>query len=295
MTWRIINGDCLEVMPTIEGASIDAVITDPPYPCIKRSYGYWTEQEWWALMVDGLIPEIRRVLKPSGSAVFILQPNSSKVGSMRGWLWEFMAWVCREWNMVQDIWWWNYTALPTGVSTPRERGLTRSSVKSCVWCGESTCYRNQDNILISESDINAYRRTKKRFERNDGPSKQGAGTSARTTALERGGVTPFNLLLIPRGGGESMKCDGHSAGTPLKLADWWTRYICPEGGTILDPFNGAGTMGVAAVQRGCNYIGIEKDAEYCDISERRIREAAEKPLQADFLPAIDENQPERYG
>jgi len=120
------------------------VITDPPYPCIKRDYGYWTVEEWWELIVEGVIPEVRRILKPTGSAVFILQPNSEKVGKMRGWLWEFMAWVCREWNMVQDVWWWNPAVMPSGVSTPRSRGLTRASVKACVWGGSSNCYRAQD-------------------------------------------------------------------------------------------------------------------------------------------------------
>lgn len=60
----------------------------------------------------GVCKEVRRILKPTGSAVFILQPNSRKIGSMRGWLFEFQAWICREWNMVQDAWWWNYRAPP---------------------------------------------------------------------------------------------------------------------------------------------------------------------------------------
>ena len=63
---------------------------------------------------------------------------------------------------------------------------------------------------------------------------------------------------------------GHGAGTPLKLADWWTRYIVPRGGVVLDPFNGAGTMGVAALQNGAHYIGIEKMAKYVDVTNERL-------------------------
>ena len=55
-------GDCLDILPTLPDASIDAVITDPPYPHIKRDYGYWTEAEWWELIVEGVVPEVRRVL-----------------------------------------------------------------------------------------------------------------------------------------------------------------------------------------------------------------------------------------
>lgn len=50
--------------------------------------------------------------------------------------------------------------------------------------------------------------------------------------------------------------------------------IAPTGSIILDPFNGSGTTGVAALLRGCHYIGIERTDEYCAISARRLAEAA---------------------
>ncbi len=111
MSWIVHHNDCLDFLPTVPADSIDAVICDPPYPEIDRPYGRTTE-EAWADMMWALIPEVRRVLKPRGSAVFILQPSFRKLGSMRGWLWEFMARVVREWNMVQDVWWWNPCTMP---------------------------------------------------------------------------------------------------------------------------------------------------------------------------------------
>lgn len=280
MAWEIIHGDCQKALKTIASKSVDAVITDPPYPHIKRDYGYWTTEEWWALIVEGVIPEVRRILKPTGSAVFILQPNSEHVGQMRGWLWEFMAWVCREWNMVQDVWWWNFTAMPTGVCAPRERGLLRASVKACVWAGKSSCYRKQDAILWEESARNAAKRLYGRCFRYSTPSGQGYNDQQMgQIAAERGGVTPFNLLPLPNADSQSSAgAHGHGAGTPLKLADWWTRYICPPGGTVLDPFCGSGTMGIATLQNGCNFVGIEKEARYCEIAERRLSEPREVKL-----------------
>ena len=49
--------------------------------------------------------------------------------------------------------------------------------------------------------------------------------------------------------------------------------ICPEGGTILDPFMGSGTTGVAAMIEGRDFIGAEMIERFQQISERRIREA----------------------
>ena len=269
-------GDALNILPTIPDASVDAIISDPPYPEISRSYGRLTEWEWAVLMLE-VCRQAQRILKPTGSAVFILQPNSRKVGSMRGWLWEFMAWVCREWNMVQDVWWWNTSALTTGLCTPRERGLLRASLKACVWCGPNDCYRDQDNALWLESQGNKYRRSiAKRFSRDESPSGQGSSNTARYTSIERGGVTPFNVLPIPRGGGDTNDVGKHSASTPLPLADWWTRYICPPKSTILDPFVGAGTMGVAALLHGHKFIGIDKEAMYLDISQKRCQEVEQQ-------------------
>jgi DNA modification methylase len=270
---RVTCGDCLDVLRELPDCSVDAVITDPPYAEVKRDYGRWTEAEWWALIVEGVIPEVRRVLKPTGSAVFIVQPNSRKVGSMRGWVFEFMAWVCREWNMVQDAYWWNITTPPTWYTAERQ-GLMRASLKPCVWCGQWDCYRNQDAVLWDESLRNAQCRTERRCGRQTYPSGFSADKQhLASAALRRGGVTPFNVLPMspPQAGGSSAY--GHSAGTPPQLARWWTRYICPPDGVTLDPFMGAGTMALAAIAEGRHFIGIEREPEYVDIAEARIAAA----------------------
>ena len=51
------------------------------------------------------------------------------------------------------------------------------------------------------------------------------------------------------------------------------------GDTILDPFMGSGTTGVACVQTGRNFIGIEIDAGYCEIARKRIEEAQAKKAE----------------
>jgi site-specific DNA-methyltransferase (adenine-specific)/site-specific DNA-methyltransferase (cytosine-N4-specific) len=273
----IVYGDCLDVLPTIPDQSVDAVITDPPYPHIKRDYGYWTVEEWWALIVEGVIPEVRRILKPTGSAVFILQPNSEKVGKMRGWLWEFMAWVCREWNMVQDVWWWNYVALPVGGIY---MGLTRPSIKPCVWAGNKDCYRDQSAVMIQASDT---AKMDKRIKRMSSPSGRiVVKETINKRAKERGVSTPFNLIPIANSAG----AHGHGAGTPLALADWWMRYIVPPGGVAVDPFMGSGTMAVAAVKNRCHFFGCDTVQDYVDIANERIAKARLEmaQLQLDITP-----------
>lgn len=62
----------------------------------------------------------------------------------------------------------------------------------------------------------------------------------------------------------------HPTVKPLKLCSWLCRLITPPGGTVLDPFMGSGSIGCAAVLEGFNYIGIDKDGDYCEIARKRI-------------------------
>ena len=65
----------------------------------------------------------------------------------------------------------------------------------------------------------------------------------------------------------------HPTVKPTELMRYLCRLITPPGGTVLDPFNGSGSTGKAALKEGFNYIGIEKEAEYLRIAEARIRSA----------------------
>jgi DNA modification methylase len=55
--------------------------------------------------------------------------------------------------------------------------------------------------------------------------------------------------------------------------------MSPPGGTVLDPFSGAGTTGAAAVAEGRSFVGAEIVAPYCDIAEERMRQAAKRTLR----------------
>jgi DNA modification methylase len=84
-----------------------------------------------------------------------------------------------------------------------------------------------------------------------------------------GGTTPFNLLPAPAGG--PSEAGGHPAATPYDVAAWWSRYILPAGGVLLDPFCGSGTMLQAGLDHGASgVIGIDKEAKYLEIARRRI-------------------------
>tara|TARA_R110000822_G_scaffold247845_1_gene375644 strand:+ start:357 stop:1313 length:957 start_codon:yes stop_codon:yes gene_type:complete len=70
--------------------------------------------------------------------------------------------------------------------------------------------------------------------------------------------------------------NNHPTVKPTELMRYLCRLITPTGGTVLDPFNGSGSTGKAALLEGFNYVGIELDPDYVAIAEARINRANTK-------------------
>jgi site-specific DNA-methyltransferase (adenine-specific) len=82
-------------------------------------------------------------------------------------------------------------------------------------------------------------------------------------------------LLAP---GRGEKTHGrHPTQKPIELLSRIVLASCPEGGHVLDPFNGSGTTGVAALGAGMRYTGIERELEYLELTQRRLSELVGAP------------------
>ena len=68
----------------------------------------------------------------------------------------------------------------------------------------------------------------------------------------------------------------HPTQKPLEVMKWIIE-LCPKSDTILDPFMGSGTTGVAAIQMGRKFVGIERDPKYFEIACKRIKQAISQP------------------
>jgi site-specific DNA-methyltransferase (adenine-specific) len=67
----------------------------------------------------------------------------------------------------------------------------------------------------------------------------------------------------------------HPTVKPQALMRWLVRMVTPFGGLVLDPFSGSGSTGVASIAEGFQYVGCEREAEYVEISRRRLADAEE--------------------
>lgn len=87
----------------------------------------------------------------------------------------------------------------------------------------------------------------------------------------------------------------HPTVKPLALMRWLVRLLTPVGGTVLDPFAGSGTTGMACRYELMEFVGVEREAEYVAIAEARIKNAA--PLLAEMIgpdPVVEVPEPQLF-
>ena len=80
-----------------------------------------------------------------------------------------------------------------------------------------------------------------------------------------------NRMAVGLDAREGNAGNNHPTVKPIELMKYLIRLITPPGGTVLDPFNGSGSTGCAAVELGYEYIGCELDPAYVEIAEKRIQ------------------------
>ena len=238
----LYHGDCLEVLPTLEAQSVDAVICDPPYGT--------TACKW-----DSVIPfepmwrEIKRVLRPRGACVlFGSQPfTSALVMSNPGWF--------------KYEWVWEKPNANNFIACNHEPPKVHESI--AVFGDAYPDYYPQFSIGSPYVVTGNPRLVR---------GKDSGTPPKPATTINAGTRHPRSIVKF----GLDKKL--HPTQKPLALLEYLVKTYTDEGDTVLDFAMGSGTTGHACMNLGRRFIGIERDATYYAIAERRIKDAAD-PLR----------------
>jgi len=232
--YRLYQGDCLDIMPTLEAGSIDAVVTDPPYGTTACK---WDSVIPFAPMWKG----VKHVLKERGACVlFGSQPFTS-------------ALVMSNVEWFKYDWIWNKN-LPTGFLDAKRRPMNDYETIS-IFSNGATVY-NPQNLT----------KKKKKKHRKEGTSVYGRfGLNYESSEY---GNFPRRVIRFSR-----VNNTVHPTQKPIALLEYLIKTYTNEGDTVLDFTMGSGTTGVACMNTGRNFIGIELDPDYYAIAQERIEEA----------------------
>lgn len=170
------------------------------------------------------------------------------------------------WYLRQDIIWHKPNPMPESV---RDR-CTKAHEYIFLLAKSERYYFDAD--AVAEPAINAgrvvvYDGTQKNCETADDPRFATRITSNRTVGEARNKRSVWTVTTQP------FK-EAHFATFPPALIEPCILAGCPAGGTVLDPFGGAGTTGLVADRHGRNALLIELNPEYAAMAERRIRDDA---------------------
>lgn len=233
----LLQGDCLELMATLPANSVDMVMCDLPYGT--------TQNAWDSVVPLGrLWPEYWRLAKDAAPVVLTAQtPFDKTLGA----------------SQIENLkyeWIWEKTAA-TGFLNAKKSPL-KAHENILVFYRKSPVYNPKMTAGHTLKRVNV-------SYANHGPTY--SKSKSKRAPYESTHRYPRSVLRFPK---DNRLQGFHPTQKPVALMEYLIRTYTNEGDTVLDNCMGSGTTGVACVNTGRAFIGIEKDPTYFAIADYRI-------------------------
>jgi site-specific DNA-methyltransferase (adenine-specific)/site-specific DNA-methyltransferase (cytosine-N4-specific) len=272
---KILTGDCFELIKDIPDNSVDLIITSPPYADIVN-YGKNISIQKPNEYCDWLLPlfnEIHRVLKPSGS--FILNINDNcKNGLRNPFVYELIYRSQKETKLkFYDTYIWHkMNGIPNGGSrrfrnntefifhfVKDQKKLKFYMDRALKEPAKATSERTDKKIMKIKYLTGSSNKTKEGYE---------LPTTERTLPFL---IRPDNVVRFHTAGHARDNTIKHPAPFYKDLPKYYINLLTDEGDTIIDPFGGIMTTGLACNEIGNrNFIGMELNEKYAEFGDKRI-------------------------
>lgn len=238
---KLINGDAIEELKKLEDNSVDCIITSPPYWKGFEYEAYFNSYYQYLNWCKLWLKECKRVLAPNGT-FYLNVINDSEI-TIRAF--ELMEIATRElmFKLHDTIIWYRYNQQPANT--------VRQLTNQCEYV-----------FMLRHTSANIELHKKEAYTHNPEIFK--------TKNVGNVWEIPFNKgEKISFGKKETKSKWGHS-GFPVALPETCILLSTNKGDTVLDCFMGGGTTGVACKTLGREFIGIELDKNYYELSVNRI-------------------------
>ncbi|WP_454232060.1 DNA-methyltransferase [Mycolicibacterium fortuitum] len=290
---QLYHGQALEVARGFADGSVDCIVTSPPYYGLRDygeegQYGLEDSPAEYVENLRALFADLRRVLADDGTLWLNIGdsyysgrgnpgPNSAdkKQSARRGWVRPQdrcgVQWASPK-NLL-GIPWRVAFALQDDGWILRNAAIWDKPNAMPESVTDRLSNRYEHVFMFSKSrrywfDLDAIRK----WGGVAGPQPNLEATGKRHTQQGEKGRNPGDVWVIPT----QPFAAAHFAVMPVALAQLCVSAGCKPGGTVLDPFSGSGTTGVAAQNTGRRYVGIDLNRDYLDLSlthPKRLREA----------------------
>lgn len=261
---QIIQGDCLDVLPSLPPATVDLIITSPPYAdSRKRTYGGIHPDDYVAWFLPRA-QEFFRVLKPTGT--FILNIKERVVnGERHTYVLELILALRKQgWLWTEEFIWHKKNCYPG-----KWPNRFRDAWERCLQFNKQAQFHMyQDAVMVPTGDWAKTRLRKLSATdkiRDESKVESGFGKNI-SNWVGRDKAYPTNVLHLAT----ETSNRNHSAVFPRELPRWFIKLFTQEGDVVLDPFVGSGTTAIVAKALGRRYIGIDIHADYCEMARAAL-------------------------
>lgn len=281
--------DSLELMRSMKDATVNLVMTSPPFALQrKKEYGNKEQNEYVDWLSEFAI-EVKRVLADDGSFVLDLGGAYQKGFPTRS-LYNFKVLIhfCEDlgFHLAEDFYWFNPSKLPSPIEWVNKRKIRTKDAVNTVWWFSKTEYPKSDitKVLTPYSE-----RMKKLLENPEAfykAKKRPSGHDiGKGFSKDNGGAIPPNLIQAPNSesngqymrGCKEVGVKAHPARFPAKLPEFFIRMLTEPNDLVLDIFSGSNTTGQVAEDEGRRWISIDENNDYVAASAFRfIHESFDK-------------------
>ena len=233
---KIYNGDCLEILPEIPDHSVDMILADLPYGC--------TSCKWDVpLPLEALWAEYKRIIKPKraivlfGNLRFGIQLINSAPRLFR-----------YEWIMQK----------------PRANNYLDANKRPLINHEFAFVFGEKQPVYNPQKTSGAPYNKKRR-----GETTVYRDTGYRMTNGSSGGRYPLTIQKTERYNNVPGMVLHHTQ-KPVDILEYLIKTYTQPGDVVLDNVMGSGSTGVACINTGRDFIGIEKDRDICEIAKQRL-------------------------
>lgn len=249
VNYNIYNGDCIEVMRHLieENVVVDCIITDLPYGSTPCPWDVIVpfEDMWYC---------IDKIIKPDGAVVlFGQEPFSSllRTSNIKNYKYD---------------WYWKKERLTNVFQVKRRPGKVIENI--------SVFYKKQPTYNPQKIKYDGPLRSNKIGD-DAGFSITQTGTREVKPVEYQDDGTRYPLQIIEFNRESMYDKKLHPTQKPVPMLEYLIKTYTNEEETVLDFTMGSGSTGVACLNTNRNFIGIEKDRNYFDIAENRLKTCTE--------------------
>ena len=235
----LLLGDCLDRMSDIPEGSVDMVLADPPYGT--------TACKWDSIIpLEPMWEHLKRVIKPKGAIVMTAsQPFTTTL-------------IASNMKMFKYCWVWD-----------------KKKAGNIFLAKTQPMKVHEDIVVFGVKTPNYYpimvKRNKIKKSKNYGTGEAIGGSRGKEEKIYT--YTHKNPISILEASNASQKGKKHPTQKPVAMMEYLIKTYTNEGETVLDFTMGSGTTGVACINTGRRFIGIERDDKYFQIALDRINAA----------------------